>query len=77
MQTINSLKEKSQEYNNLLCLAFVDYEKAFDSVETQAILGVLKDQGVDDGCIEVLKDTIYTDSKVSVNMHKNTKEFEI
>ena len=29
---INQLKEKCREYNIPLCVAFVDYEKAFDSV---------------------------------------------
>jgi len=37
-----------------MCVAFVDYEKAFDSVETQAILTALKAQGIDDGYIEML-----------------------
>ena len=36
--TINQLKEKCREYNIPLCVAFVDYEKAFDSVQPQAIL---------------------------------------
>ena len=31
-------KEKCREYNIPLCVAFVDYEKAFDAVQTQAIL---------------------------------------
>ena len=32
---VNQLKEKYREYNNIpLCIAFVDYEKAFDSVQT-------------------------------------------
>ena len=35
---INQLKEKCREYNIPLCVAFVDYEKSFDSVQTQAIL---------------------------------------
>ena len=35
---INQLKEKCREYNIPLCVAFVDYEKAFDSVQTHAIL---------------------------------------
>ena len=29
---INQLKEKCREYNIIVCVAFVDYEKAFDSV---------------------------------------------
>ena len=53
---INQLKEKCREYNIPLCVAFVDYEKAFDSVQTQAILTSLQEQGIDDVYIEILKD---------------------
>ena len=38
------------------CVAFVDYEKAFDSVQTQAILASLQGQGIEDMYIEILKD---------------------
>ncbi|KAE9419463.1 hypothetical protein Angca_002562, partial [Angiostrongylus cantonensis] len=39
-----------------LVLTFVDYEKAFDSVETNAILSVLVDQGADPSYIKTLLD---------------------
>ena len=42
--------------NTTLCVAFVDYEKAFDSVQTQAILTSLQEQGIEDVYIEILKD---------------------
>ena len=51
-----NLKEKCREYNVPLCVAFVDYEKAFDSVQTQAILTSLQEQGIEDVYIEILKD---------------------
>ena len=35
---------------------FVDYEKAFDSVQTHAILISLQEQGIEDVYIEILKD---------------------
>ena len=38
IHTINLLKENCQEWNTPLCLTFIDYEKAFDSVETDNIL---------------------------------------
>ena len=33
IHAINQLKEKCREYNIPLCVTFVDYEKAFDSVQ--------------------------------------------
>ena len=55
---INQLffKEKCREYNIPLCVALVDYEKAFDSIQTQAILTSLQEQGIEDVYIEILKD---------------------
>ena len=67
IHAINQVKEKCREYNIPLCVAFVDYEKAFDSVQTQAILTSLQEQGIEDVYIEILKD-IYTDSSVTVHL---------
>ena len=64
------------EYNIPLCVAFVDCEKAFDSVQTQAILTSLQAQGIEDVYIEILKD-IYTDSSVTVHMHKESEKIRI
>ncbi|KAE9412928.1 hypothetical protein Angca_002878, partial [Angiostrongylus cantonensis] len=47
IQTMSRVIEFRREYHLPLVLAFVDYEKAFDSVETNAILSALVDQGVD------------------------------
>ena len=41
LHTMNQLIEKTSEHNMPLCLAFVDYEKAFDSVERTAISNAL------------------------------------
>ena len=73
---INQLKEKCCEYNIPLCVAFVDYEKAFNSVQTQAILTSLQEQGIEDVYIEILKD-IYTDSSVTVHLHKESEKIRI
>ncbi len=48
IHAINQLKEKCHEYNIPLCVAFVDYENAFDSIQTQAILTSLQEQGIED-----------------------------
>ncbi|KAK6729879.1 hypothetical protein RB195_006747 [Necator americanus] len=47
IQTVSRVIELCREYRLPLVLTFVDYEKAFDSVETNAILSALVDQGVD------------------------------
>ena len=66
IHAINQLKEKCREYNIPLCVAFVDYEKAFDPVQNQAMLTSLQEQGIEDVYIEILK-YIYTDSSVIVH----------
>ena len=59
---IHKPKEKFREYNIPLCVAFVDYEKAFESTHTQAILTSLQEQGIEDVYIAILK---YVYSSVS------------
>ena len=76
IHAINQLKEKCLEYNIPLCVAFVDYEKAFDSAETQAILTSLQKQGIENVYIEILID-IYTDSSVTVHLHKESEKIRI
>ena len=63
---VNQLKEKCREYNIPLCIAFVEYEKAFDSVQTQAVLSSFQEQGIEDVYIELLKE-IYTNSSMTVH----------
>ncbi len=50
-------------------MAFIDYEKAFDSVKTSAVMQVLRRQGVDELYIKVLED-IYRDSTATIQLHK-------
>ncbi|KAK6735290.1 hypothetical protein RB195_018466 [Necator americanus] len=47
IQTVSRVIEVYREYRLPLVLTFVDYEKAFDSVETNAVLSVLVDEGMD------------------------------
>ncbi|KAK6760371.1 hypothetical protein RB195_021734 [Necator americanus] len=47
IQTVSRVIEDCLEYRLPLVVAFVDYEKAFDSVETNAILSALADQSED------------------------------
>ncbi|KAE9412669.1 hypothetical protein Angca_010111, partial [Angiostrongylus cantonensis] len=56
IQTVTRVIEVCREYHLPLVLTFVDYEKAFDSVETNAILSALVNQGVDPSYIRTLSD---------------------
>ncbi|CAB3248796.1 unnamed protein product [Arctia plantaginis] len=38
IHTVRQIIQKTEEYNQPLCLAFVDYEKAFDSIEIWSVL---------------------------------------
>ena len=75
IHAINQLKEKCREYNIPLCVAFVDYEKAFDSVQTQAILTSLQEEGIEDHINP--ERYIYTDSSVIVHLHKESEKISI
>ena len=54
IQTVSRVIEVCREYRLPLVLTFVDYEKAFDSVGTNAILSALVDQGVDPAYVRTL-----------------------
>ena len=76
LQTMNQLIEKTTEYNKPLCLAFVDYEKAFDSVEQRAILNSLRRQGANEHIVKVLQ-SFYTKGTAVIRLHKNTEKIKI
>ncbi|KAF8375139.1 hypothetical protein PRIPAC_81568 [Pristionchus pacificus] len=66
VHTISALIQHHREYRLPLGLVFVDYCKAFDSVETQAVLNSLIRQGVDSSyvrCLETLNSGCYTEMK--------------
>ena len=45
IHTVSRLIEVSREYKMPLCLTFIDLKKAFDSVETEAVVEALDNQG--------------------------------
>ncbi|KAI8424369.1 hypothetical protein MSG28_002896 [Choristoneura fumiferana] len=67
IHALRQVIQKTEEYNLPLCLAFVDYEKAFDSIETWAVLQVLQRCQVDYRYIEVLK-CLYENATMSVRL---------
>uniref|UniRef100_A0A914Q2U9 Reverse transcriptase domain-containing protein n=1 Tax=Panagrolaimus davidi TaxID=227884 RepID=A0A914Q2U9_9BILA len=53
--SLNQVFEKCREYNMPLYVIFIDFKKAFDSVELPAIWEALERFGVDAGDIEIIK----------------------
>ena len=54
--TLTQLLERAREYRLPMCVAFVDYEKAFDSVEINAVLQSLRKHGVSSQYVDLLRD---------------------
>jgi len=73
---MSSLIEKCNEYKIEIALAFVDYEKAFDSVETWSILDSLDECRVDSRYTRTIKN-IYENATSCVKLHENTTKFTI
>ena len=76
LHAIIQLIEKSIEYNKPLCLGFVDYEKAFDSIEHTAVFNALREQGINENYIELIKN-IYDKGTAIIRLHKNTNKIKI
>lgn len=68
--------EKTNEYNIPLHMAFVDYEKAFDSIQHPAVFGALKNQGVEEKYINIIKET-YKNGTAQVRTESLSRKFNI
>ncbi|XP_037779169.1 uncharacterized protein LOC119575595 [Penaeus monodon] len=66
---VSRFQEKAKEYKIPLCFAFINYEKAFDSVEFTCTLCSTRVQGVDVAFITLLQD-LYHGATPSVKLHR-------
>ena len=66
LHTLMQIQEKVDEWQIPLWTYFIDFEKAFDSIELDAIWGALERQGVADGYIELLQ-RLYVGQKSQVS----------
>ena len=55
LHTLMQIQEKTHEWQIPLWTCFIDFEKAFDSIEHDAIWEALQRQGVADGYVELLQ----------------------
>ena len=76
MQVINQVMEKSSEFKKPLCMAFIDYEKAFDSVQISAVMEAIRKQGIEENYVQVLED-IYNDGTATIVLHKESEKIPI
>ena len=76
IQLISQLQEKAEEYNIPLCFAFVDYEKAFDSIEFNALFESLENQVVEAAYITLLRD-LYNGAKSTLKLHRDSDKVKL
>ncbi|EYC30868.1 hypothetical protein Y032_0004g1820 [Ancylostoma ceylanicum] len=55
IHTVVQLIERCREYTKPIVLTFIDYQKAFDSVETNVVLNALLQAGVDSAYVIILE----------------------
>jgi len=76
LQASNQLRKKANEYRTPISLAFVDYEKAFDSVETNAVMNALKEQQVHPKYVRLLQN-IYDSTTSTIQLDEEGQPFAI
>ena len=69
LQALNQIIEKSNEYNLQLCIGFIDYEKAFDTVEHFAIFEALRKTNINETYINILQN-IYSPATARIHLDK-------
>ena len=72
LHTVRTLIEKCTEYNVPLHLAFVDFQKAFDSVETWAVIESLENARIDSRYTNIIKN-IYENATIQIKLDDKTK----
>ena len=77
LQALGQTIDKCQEYNLPLCIGFIDYEKAFDSIEHFAIIEALRNININDIYVELLQN-IYKEATARIHIDNHVSEkFEI
>jgi len=74
LQALNEVMERTNEYELLLCLGFIDFEKAFDSVSLAAVLRSLEHRGVESAYINLLRN-IYSTATSIIRLHQESEKF--
>lgn len=73
---IKQITEKCQEYQMNYYIAFVDYNKAFDSLKHTEIWKTLNEQGISQKYIRIIQE-IYSNSTAKIKLERLGEEFPI
>ena len=73
LQSLNQIIEKCHEYNLKLCVGFIDYEKAFDSIEHFAIFEALRKINISETYVQILMN-IYKDASARIHLDNHVSE---
>ena len=73
LHAVTQVLEKTTEYNIPLYMAFVDYEKAFDSIQHRAVFEALKAHGMQEKYINIIKE-MYTEGTAQIRRQKSLVE---
>lgn len=73
IHAVNQVIEKTNEYRKPLCMVFIDYEKAFYSVEIEGVLEAVRKQGVEEVYCRILEH-IYRDGTATIKLHTETEK---
>ena len=76
LQVVNQLQGKANEYNMPLCFAFIDYEKAFYSIEFEPFFDGLKNQSVDEAYLNTLRN-LYSKATSVLRVHTHSEKFKV
>ena len=76
LHALNQLIEKANEYQLKLSVGYIDYEKAFDSVQHSAcsdLSTALRKIGVSEGYVHIMED-IYTNATATIHLDKDVSK---
>ena len=76
IHVVSQLQEKEHEYNIPLCFAFVDYEKAVDSIEFTPLFKALKNHGVGPAYINLIFD-LYNGATSTLKLHRDSDRIKL
>ena len=76
IQVISQLQEKADEYKIPHGFAFVDYEKAFDSIEFNPLFESLENQGVEAAYVTLLRD-VYNGATSTLKLHRDSDKIKL